>query len=128
MKDLGTFFIVGSGGFLGANVRHWLGSWIHTRFGQPFPWHTLIVNVTGSLIMGVFMGLMLGQNWNNGWRLFFAVGVLGGYTTFSAFSHDSIALLSKGNYSSAFMYIAASVMFSIFATWLGFALVKLLTP
>ena len=81
MNVLMRFILVGSGGFLGANARYWLGGWIQERLGPAFPWQTLVINASGSLIMGAFMGLMLTENWDPGWRLFFAIGVLGGYTT-----------------------------------------------
>lgn len=126
MNDLGKVFLVGSGGFLGANVRYWLGGWISGRLGPAFPWQTLIVNVSGSLVMGVFMGLMLTENWNSSWRLFFAVGILGGYTTFSTFSYEGIDLLSKGLYLSAGCYIVGNTVFSLVGAWVGLVLARVL--
>ena len=126
MKDLSTFFLVGSGGFLGANARYWLGSWIHSRLGPAFPWQTLVINVSGSLIMGFFMGLMSIRNWNTNWQLFFAIGVLGGYTTFSSFSYETVQLFNQRSYSYAFSYIVGSVLLTVLAAWLGFLFAQLL--
>lgn len=122
MNDLGKVFLVGSGGFVGANARYWLGGWISERLGPSFPWQTIIINVTGSLIMGVFMGLILTQNWSSNWRLFFAVGILGGYTTFSTFSYEGVDLLSKGLYLYSATYILGSAFLSLAAAWLGLIL------
>ncbi len=127
MKDLTTFFLVGSGGFLGANVRYWLGGWIQARLGPAFPWQTLIINVTGSIIMGLFMGLMVSENWQPNWRLFFAVGILGGYTTFSTFSYEAITLIAERSYTYAFSYIFGSALLSVIGAWLGIVSARALT-
>jgi CrcB protein len=124
MKDLRTVFLVGSGGFLGANARYWLGSWMQSRLGAAFPWQTLTINVSGSFIMGLFMGLMLTRNWSPDWRFFLAVGVLGGYTTFSAFSYEAVTLISDKSYAYAFWYIAGSAILSILGAWLGIVIAR----
>lgn len=126
MKDLGTFFLVGSGGFLGANARYWLGAWLRPRVGETFPWHTLIINVSGSFVMGLFMGLVLANNWSSNWRAFIAIGVLGGYTTYSAFSYEAVNLLSERLYLSALWYIAGSAVLSVLGAWLGMAIARAL--
>ena len=127
MNDIvGKVFLVGSGGFLGANLRYWLGGWISDRMSPAFPWQTLVINVTGSLVMGVFMGLMLTENWNPNWRLFFAIGILGGYTTFSTFSYEGIDLLTKGLYLYAGYYIIGSAVLSLLAAWIGLVLARVL--
>ena len=113
MNDFVKALLVGSGGFLGANARYWLGVWIEIRAGVSFPWHTLTINATGSLIMGAFMGFSVTYDWNPGWRLFFAVGVLGGYTTFSAFSLDAMLLYERGEAMTALFYVVGSVVLSI---------------
>ena len=126
MKDLTTFFLVGTGGFLGANGRYWLGGWIQSRLGATFPWQTLIINVSGSFIMGIFMGLMLSENWSPNWRFFFAVGVLGGYTTFSTFSYESLNLIAERSYLYAFSYIVGSTILSIAGAWIGVVIARLI--
>ena len=127
MKDLRTVLLVGSGGFLGANARYWLGGLIQSRLGFIFPWQTLFINVSGSFIMGLFMGLMAAEKWDTGWQFFFAVGVLGGYTTFSTFSYESVNLLSDRSYFYALWYIAGSVLLSVLGAWLGFVLARAIT-
>jgi CrcB protein len=124
MDGLNKVFLVGAGGFLGANARYWLSALIQERVSGPFPWGTLLINVSGSLVMGIFMGLFIGKHWDANWRLIVAVGILGGYTTFSAFSYESIHLLEGGRYMPALYYILGSVVLSLAAVWLGFALTK----
>lgn len=126
MNDFGKTLLVGSGGFLGANLRYWLGGFIQARSGAVFPWQTLAINATGSLVMGLFMGLSLSEAWNPNWRLFFAVGVLGGYTTFSTFSYETVALIGSGSYAPAVGYIIGSVLTSVAGAWLGLVLARLL--
>jgi len=108
------------GAGLGANARYWLGGWIQDRTGVSFPWNTLIINVTGSLAMGIFMAVFLKGTFNPGWRLFLAIGVLGGYTTFSAFSYEAIALIRESSWLYAIWYILGSNFASIFASGIGF--------
>ena len=124
VNPLSTSLLVGAGGFAGANLRYWLGSWIQMKAGLPFPTGTLVINVTGSLLIGIFMGFFLRDGWDDNWRLLLAVGVLGGYTTFSSFSYDSMVLLSEGNYLAAFGYVIGSVLLALGGTWLGLAFVK----
>src|SRR5579862_8529567 len=85
--------LVGGGGFIGANLRYWVGGWIQNRLGATFPWHTLIINVSGSIVIGLLLGLVVALDWNPNWRLFGAIGILGGYTTYSSFAYEAVALL-----------------------------------
>ena len=76
---------VGVGGFVGANVRYVLGAWIVARFGAAFPWHTLLINVTGSFAIGFLLTILAHRaDIAPAWRLLLVVGFLGGYTTFSS--------------------------------------------
>lgn len=112
--------MVGMGGFIGANTRYWLGGFISTRLSLArIPWETMLINVTGSFVIGLFMGLMTGLNWNPGWRLFFAVGVLGGYTTYSSFAYEAVGLLGNRQYGSALFYIEGTALLTVFGAWLG---------
>ncbi|HXH61942.1 MAG TPA: fluoride efflux transporter CrcB [Fimbriimonadaceae bacterium] len=119
MKHLATVLLVGGGGFIGANLRYWIGGLIQSRAGADFPWQTMFANVTGSLVIGLFLGLMAGSNWNPNWRLFVAIGVLGGYTTYSSFSWESVAMLTEGQFGRAGVYIAFTAIGSVMAAWLG---------
>jgi fluoride exporter len=102
------------GGALGAAARYHLGG----LFAGGFPWGTLIVNVIGGLLMGLLVGRASGESA----RLFLGVGLLGGFTTFSAFSAETVALLGRGQAGFAFTYVAASVAGALLATWAGLAL------
>lgn len=124
MDAFSRILAIGSGAFVGANARYWLGGWVQERMGAAFPWGTLLVNVSGSLLIGLVMGLALGQNWPLGWRLFLVVGVLGGYTTFSAFAYETVKLLSEGSLLAALGNMAGSLVSTVLAAWLGLALAR----
>ena len=80
-----------------------------------------MINVTGSILIGVFMGLFLRERWDQSWRLLIAVGVLGGYTTFSSFSFETMRLVIAKDYGSAAGYVVGSVVLSLAGTALGFS-------
>jgi CrcB protein len=116
---------VAGGAALGANARYWLGAWVLSRFGSNFPWGTLLINVTGSMLIGLYLGLDERQGFPMSWRLFFAIGICGGYTTFSTFSWETLRLIQDGNLSKAFGYVLASSLLTVAACWAGFTLTKL---
>lgn len=85
------YLVISLGGILGANARYVLGTWIATRYGTSFPYGTLVINVSGSFVIGLFLTLIAERFvLHPNWRLFFAVGFLGAYTTFSTFSFESV--------------------------------------
>jgi CrcB protein len=88
--------LVAAGGAIGAAARYLAGLWIVARFGAGFPWGTFFVNVTGSFVIGIVLVLVEGGTLPAGARLFLAVGILGGYTTFSSFSYETLQLLAGG--------------------------------
>jgi len=108
------------GGAAGAVLRWEFGRLALARFGPGFPWGTLGVNLIGGLLMGVLAGAMIseGQSDRPLWLLL-AVGLLGGFTTFSAFSFDLFAMLERGRSGTALLYAAASVLGSLFLLALG---------
>jgi CrcB protein len=114
------------GGALGSVGRFLVAGWVGRVLGVNFPWGTLAVNVIGGLVMGVLVGLMA-QVWSvtPAIRAFLTVGVLGGFTTFSAFSLETILLLERGELLAGLFYIAASVVLSVGAVWCGLRLVRL---
>ena len=113
------------GGGLGAASRHWVGHVALRQFGTGFPAGTLIVNVVGSLFMGLLIGWLARRGTvSNELRLFLATGFLGGFTTFSAFSLDFASLWDRGETISAFSYAMASVIVSIFAVFAGLWLMR----
>ena len=122
------FMLVMAGGALGAGCRHLTNMGAARLLGLGFPWGTLTVNILGSFAMGVFIE-MLARRWGGSaeLRLFVATGVLGGYTTFSAFSLDVAALYERGALAQAAAYVAASVVVSIGALFLGLWLARSVT-
>lgn len=117
--------IVAAGGALGAALRHWTTLAAQRLFGAGFPWGTLAVNVIGSFLMGVIVEYIARRfGTGNGFRLFLATGLLGGYTTFSAFSLDAVDLWERGGAAPAAGYVAASVLASIAALAAGLALAR----
>ena len=119
--------LVGAGGFLGSVLRYTLGGWIQDRLGPHFPWQTLVINVTGSLAIGLLYGLALQLNWDERWRLFVGIGVLGGYTTYSTFSYETVRLLEERSYLPAAGYFLGTAFLSVAAAFLGVLLARLLT-
>ena len=116
------YLLVGAGGALGAMARHGTGVLVTRFWGTGgFPLATLLVNIVGSAAMGVFVGLM--AHWLPAWqpeaRLFFAVGVLGGFTTFSSFSLDTIVLVERGDLLQAGAYVLLSVVLCLLGLYLG---------
>jgi CrcB protein len=118
------------GAGLGGVLRHGINVMSARAFGTGFPSGTLIVNVAGSLVMGLFAGwfaFKAGEAWSQSARLFLMTGVLGGFTTFSAFSLDAMLLWERGAMGEAAVYVGASVVLSIGALAVGLALVRSLT-
>ena len=115
---------VAAGGAVGSVLRFQAGRLTTHVLGvaaaTAFPWGTLLINVTGSLAMGALVGFLArhGQGGEH-WRLFIAVGVLGGYTTFSTFSLEMMMLVERNQPGLAFAYMAASVVAGFAALWLG---------
>jgi CrcB protein len=125
VEVLSKVLLVGSGGFIGANARYWLIGSLQARLGSTLPWGTFIINVTGALVIGFFFGLLTSLHWSPRWGLFFAIGVLGGYTTFSSFAYDAVKLLLEKEYGWALFYIEGSAAITVFAAWLGLVLSRL---
>jgi len=117
---------VAAGGALGATLRHAVNQIALQALGADFPWGTLAVNILGSFIMGVFVGAFaLFWDASQTLRLFLTVGVLGGFTTFSAFSLDSVLLLQRGQVIEAVSYILGSVILSLGGLVAGMMLVRM---
>ncbi len=116
------YALVFVGGGLGAALRHGVNRFAMAVFGPGFPAGTLIVNIVGSLAMGLLIGALAAVpgGTSQHLRLFLATGVLGGFTTFSAFSLDALTLWERGQPGTALAYVAASVVLSLAAVALGF--------
>ncbi|CAN5150942.1 fluoride efflux transporter CrcB [soil metagenome] len=117
---------IGLGSFLGGISRYLLVQYIQTKSLSAFPFGTLAVNVTGCLFIGIVLGLYQRQALPVDWVLFLAIGVLGGFTTFSAFSSEAVTMLRDGQIISSITYILGSVLLGLLATAAGLFLVKLI--
>jgi CrcB protein len=119
------YLIVFLGGGLGAALRHGVNLAFARWFGAAFPFATLTENVTGSLVMGLLAGYFAFKaGAPQHWRLFLTTGILGGYTTFSAFSLDTALLYERGELGLAALYVLLSVALSIGGLFAGLALVR----
>ena len=116
---MSQLLLVASGGALGAVMRYASGALAVRVLGQAFPFGTIIVNVIGSLLMGVLVAWMVKRGGSTELRLFLATGLLGGFTTFSAFSLDFSTLLERGDVGLAFVYVFLSVGLSLIAIFAG---------
>jgi CrcB protein len=119
-----NLFIIGIGAFLGANARYLLGTWAAQKWGAAFPYGTLLINVSGSLVLGVFLAATTGRlAIDPRWRLFFAIGFLGAYTTFSTYTYESLQLLLNGNWPLGLLDIVGSNLLGLAGAtagiWLG---------
>ncbi len=120
-------FWVALGGAIGSASRYVVNVWSGRMLGSEFPWHTLIVNIAGCFAMGALVALMgLKLNVSNEIRAFLTTGILGGFTTFSAYSMDFALLVERKSYSAALAYGAGSMAFSLIAVFAGLYLVRTL--
>jgi CrcB protein len=120
-----VWLLIGIGGALGAMARHGVSVASHARYGaDPFPVSVLFVNVLGCLLAGVLAGLLASTRVHlpTEARTFLMVGLLGGFTTFSAFGLDTFTLLHSGHYGTAALNVVAQVGLTLVAVWAGFAL------
>ena len=118
-----TLFIIGLGSFCGGIFRFLLTRFVQNHFLAAFPFGTMIVNITGCLLIGIFYGLFeRGNLLNTDLRLFLTVGLCGGFTTFSTFSLEALGLLEEGRTAAGCAYIALSLGLCLMGVWLGRAL------
>lgn len=118
-----NILIVAIGGAFGSVCRYLTGLLMTRLLGVAFPWGTITVNIVGSFAIGLLTELVARRfNASMEMRLLLVVGVLGGFTTFSSFSLDTVALIEKGAVATAVIYVFASVAISLAATFAGFAL------
>ena len=110
---------VGLGGFLGANARYLLGLWVAGRFGTTFPYGTFVINVTGSFIIGLIMGLLDAHVLAPAVRLSLAIGFVGAYTTFSTFTYETLRLIENGSLLLAAANVVGSVIVGMLAVVAG---------
>ncbi len=111
--------LVAIGGAIGAAARYLAGLWIAARFGADFPWGTFFVNVTGSFLIGIVLVLVERGTLPGEARLFLAVGILGGYTTFSSFSYETLQLLSGGDIRPVLLNAFGQLFVGLLVVYLG---------
>ena len=120
------FLLVGAGGAIGAMARYGFASLLGRLWPISFPLATLLINIIGSIAMGLFVGLMarfLPAN-QEPLRLFVAIGIFGGFTTFSSFSLDTITLIERGDVIPAIAYVALSVVVCLIGLYLGLLITR----
>jgi fluoride exporter len=128
---MSSYLWVAIGGAIGSVARYWLAALSVRHWGETFPWGILIVNVSGSFLIGLFGALTAPDGpWPLGTdaRLFFMAGVCGGFTTFSAFSLQTLSLLENRQWLYAGANIVASVVLCLVAVWLGHMLAGMAKP
>ena len=119
-------FLVMAGGAIGAGLRFLAGGVALRALGPNYPWGTLMVNLLGGLAMGLLAGLLAARATagDEAWRLFFGVGILGGFTTFSAFSLETALMVERGQFGVALGYALVSVIGSVAALFAGLAIAR----
>jgi CrcB protein len=112
--------MVGLGGCLGSILRFWVGSYVGSKMGARFPYGTLLINISGSFIIGlVFAVLTTKTHWSPNWRYLVPIGFIGGYTTFSSFEYETLRLIQDGQTGLGILYVALSVFVGFIAVWGG---------
>jgi CrcB protein len=115
------YLAISLGGILGANSRYLIADWAAQRFGAGFPYGTFIINISGSFLLGFFMAFLQDRAFvNPSYRLFFATGFCGAYTTFSTFTYESLRLWQDGSFLLAITNLIGSLVVGMLGIFLGF--------
>jgi len=121
-----TLLLVGTGGFLGSISRFLVSKFMQSSIPSAFPYGTFAVNIAGCLLIGLIYGFSERSSLlSAGWKLFLAVGFCGGFTTFSTFANENLALLRDGEFLYFFIYTGLSVVLGIAATFSGVMITRL---
>ena len=119
--------MVALGGGIGSVTRYLVGGWFANRMGPGFPYGTAVINITASFIIGLFLAFAQERAWLSPyWRLFVAVGFVGGYSTFSTFEYESVRLLQDGELLLGVIYLVGSVATGAFSAIAGIAVGSLI--
>jgi CrcB protein len=117
--------IIGSGSFIGGVARYLVSRFIQNNVFTSFPVGTIVVNVLGCFLIGLIFGLSeRGNIMSAEWRMFLTIGFCGGFTTFSTFAYENVALLRDGNYFLFALYVGLSVFLGLLAIYLGNLIIK----
>ena len=119
-----TIMIVGLGSFAGGVARHLITEAVQRRYAHAFPSGTLCVNIIGCFLIGIILGLSGKGVLNTAWTPLLTTGFLGGFTTFSAFSHQTVTLLRGGEPGYALAYVGVSVVGGLMATYAAMLAVR----
>ena len=115
------YLAISLGGILGANSRYLIADWAAQRFGAGLPYGTFIINISGSFLLGFFMAFLQDRAFvNPNYRLFFATGFCGAYTTFSTFTYESLRLWQDGSFLLAITNLFGSLVVGMLGVFLGF--------
>jgi fluoride exporter len=121
-----TLLLIGTGGFLGSISRFLASRFVQNNFPSAFPYGTFFVNITGCFLIGLIYGFSDRSSLlTPGWKMFLTVGFCGGFTTFSTFANENLALLRDGAFFHFFIYTILSVILGIGATFIGVLLTKI---
>ena len=122
---LRTVFIVGAGGFIGSVMRYLVQYFVEKGLTSTFPFGTLIANIAGSFIIGVVFALAeKGNLMSSEWRIFLAVGICGGFTTFSSFAYNNFTMLKEGSFGQFFWNVGGSLFLGVLAVYLGVIVIR----
>jgi CrcB protein len=114
------YLVISIGGVLGANARYLLANWAAQRIGAGFPYGTFIINVSGAIVLGIFMAFMQDRVVHTNYRLFFATGFCGAYTTFSTLTYESLRLFQDGSFLLGLTNLFGSIVIGMLGVYLGF--------
>jgi fluoride exporter len=121
-----TLLLIGTGGFLGSVTRFVTSKFLQDNYPSAFPFGTLFVNISGCFLIGLIYGISEKSSLlTSGWKMFLAVGFCGGFTTFSTFANENLALLRDGDFLHFIIYTASSVFLGIAATFFGVLITKI---